>query len=227
MSDDLVVKLFLGLATMFLGPVVVPMLGGRRGRVFSLLLSLCMFALAWDWPNLKGQLAFPLSAFLVGVASNGNVWMGMLVTTWLYVAADSLFAPYRETAPAQTKTSLLDSLINFVVPRLPESLANDREYLIKELASRRGRRAQIFYGPSDRCVRLANEFSEILKAAEWVQVTAPMLIPQGDKARRGFSIRSGTTDPAYDAGLALIVKLKTIGVNQMLWQTPRLQQFAF
>jgi hypothetical protein len=225
MSDDLVVGFILGIALLFLGVGAAPMLTGRRGQFFSFVMFFGFAGLAWEWPNLQNHVAAPLNAFIVRVASNGYVWTGMIAVAWLYLAVDSLFAPYRGTRPARTRASFLYKLVTIAVPALPESLASDSEYLIKELASRRGRKVQIFYGPSDRCNRLANELSEILKTAGWVQVNAPMLIPQDDRARRGFSIRSGTTDPAFDAGLMLIVTLRKIGIGPWAWQSPDLRQF--
>jgi hypothetical protein len=227
MPNDLVVGLISGIALMFLATGVTPMLTGRRGQIFSFVMFFCFVGLAWKWPNLQNHVAAPLNTFIVRLASNGYVWTGMIAVTWLYVAVDSLFAPYRGVRPARTKPSLLDQLVDDFSPKLPESLARDREYLVRELTSRRGKKAQIFFGPSDRCNHLANELSEILNTAGWVQVNVPMLIPQEDKVRRGFSIRSSSTDPGYDAGLILIVTLRAIGISPWTWQSPDLRQFDY
>jgi hypothetical protein len=227
MSNDVVVGFILGVATMFLGTGLVPIMGGRRGQVFSFLLFFALLILAWEWPNVQGHIAAPLNAFLVRVASNGYVWLGMLAVTWLYLAVDSLFAPYRGVRPTRTKLSALDKLINFVIPKPPESLASDREYLIKELSVWGGRKFQMFCGPSDRCVRLVDELGEILKAAKWEPVNTPMPILADAKVRRGISIRSSSTSPSVEPSLALHVVLTNIGIRSSLRQTPDLRQFDY
>jgi len=216
MSDDAIVGLLVGLALMFLGPIVTLLLVGRRSQIVSSIIALGLLACAWQWPTLKTHIAgTALHDSLASAASNAYVWLGMLAVTWLYLSVGNLVAP-RGVPQKQRREAR----------PLPESLSRDRERLIKRLSGQ-GYKAQILYGATEKAARIAKELDEIMTAAGWQQPSPPTQVAPAAKIGRGVTIRSSFSDSGSDSLTRLANALNEVGIDSDDQRTADLREYDY
>jgi hypothetical protein len=199
MSDDSIVGFFIGIALMFLGIGITPLLARKRGPLFSIFLGIFFVAAAWEWPTLKTHIGSELHASLLALASNAYVWLALLGFTWTYLAVSNLTQKPQRRALAQyeepPKPPLPESL-KVDAERLTNSLRRDPKWLPKY-------KVQILYGSGNKSAGLAREFSEIVKAANWEEAGPPTLISPDTKVPKGVSVRSSLSNPSSNARSSL------------------------
>ena len=236
MSDDSIVTLILGVAVMFLGTGITPLLAGKRGQRFSIVLGICFLAAAWGWPTIKTHIGPELHASLLAAASNAYVWLALLGFTWVYLAVSNLIQELILAKPSlEKKISASPSPIAVHERRdtpppkapLPESFQPDAELLTKRLnrdPEWSKFRVQILFGNSEKCARLGREFSQILKNAHWEEASPPTLISPDTKMPKGVSLRSSHGDPS-SAAAKLWLAFREVGIDVDSQELPELRTY--
>jgi hypothetical protein len=223
MSDDSIVAFLLAICLMFAGIGLTPLLVGKRGTAFSIALSILFLIAAWEWPTIKTHVRPELHGSLSAAASNAYVWLALLAVTWTYLAVTNLFQrPRRRT---------LEPYREPPKPPIPESFQADAGHLTKALMRDPKwvpkYKTQILYGSGDKCARLAKEFSEILKDANWEEASPPTLIGSDVKIPKGVSLRSSRSDPAAGARSRIRMALSEIGIDADSEELPELRRYDY
>jgi len=223
MSDDAIVGFLLGVALMFLGIGITPFLARKRGPLFSVFVGIFFVAAAWEWPTVKTHIAPELHASLLALASNAYVWLALLGFTWTYLAITNLIQKPRRRA--------VDQYQDPSKPPLPESFQDDAKRLTTTLMRNpeweAKHRVQILHGNSDKCARLAREFGQILKNANWEEVSPPTLIGTEVKIPKGVSLRSSRSAPAANARAQLRSAFSEIGIDADSEELPELRVYDY
>lgn len=234
----MVVELLLGFAIMFLGLGLTELLTPfrKRGALASMLLGACLILAAFEWHALEPTLSQSLRDSLASIASNGYVWLGMLLLVWGYLAfaiSQVASTPTRDFPPsspaAETDTNPTTTAAERKVPALPEHVSQrDKEHLIKRLkrGEKQEKRAiQIVYNNSERCSQIASDLSEVLAAANWIQPSPPSLIAPNSATKPGIYTTSSLTDPAESSARSLYLALIEVGIECDFKRDPELRIF--
>jgi hypothetical protein len=223
MSDDSIVAFLLAACLMFVGIGVTPLLVGKRGMMFSIVLGVLFLIAGLAWSTIKTHVGPELHGSLSAAASNAYVWLALLGVTWAYFAAINLTQMPRRRArePYQEppKPPLPDSF-QVDAKRLTTTLMRNPEWEAKH-------RVQILHGNSDKCARLAREFGQILKDANWEEVSPPTLIGTEMKIPKGVSLRSSRSAPAANARSQLRNAFSEIGIDADSEDNPELRVYDY
>ncbi len=222
MSDDSIFGLIIGIAIMFFGIGITPLLVGRRGQLASVILGVLALIAALEWPTIKTHIGPELHASLSAAASNAYVWLALLGVTWSYFAASNLIQMPRRRAREPYQEPLK--------PPLPESFQADAARLTTSLMRNPKSdkyKTQILHGNSDKCARLAREFSQILKNANWEEASPPTLIGTELNISKGVSLRSSRSYPASGARSQLRNTFSEIGIDADSEELPELRIYDY
>jgi hypothetical protein len=227
MSDDSIVAFLLAVCLMFFGIGVTPLFVGKRGRILSIVLCFPFLIAALDWSNIKAHVGPDLHGSLSAAASNAYIWLALLGATWVYFAASNLIQMPRRKGTYQEPRGPHPEPPK---PPLPDSLQADFGHLTKTLLREptwEKYKAQILYSNNDKCARLAKEFSQVLKDANWEEVSPPTLIGPDVNLPKGVSVRSSRSQPSANARTRVLMALNEIGIDPDWKELPELRSYDY